>query len=101
MIRRRSLATLADGGVRRNSDRRLTSASEDAGKEAFLRLLGESQRHGLAQKPRNRIFVGVRYLALVIEDHGGSGVGGRQHVSGLRNDADHFESENLIHVGDA
>src|SRR6185437_7603394 len=98
MMRRRSLATLAEEGGRRKRASSPTSAPEHAGEEASLRLLQEPQRQTLAEEARDGIIVGQRSVALVIENDGNAGIGSGKDVRRLRHHAYHIEPQDLLHV---
>src|SRR5487761_1709442 len=98
MMRRRSLATLAEEGWRRKRASSPMSGSEDAGEEASLRLLDEPQWQLLPEQASHRIVVGERSVAFVVENDRDAGIRGRQDVRGLRHDADHIEAQDLFHV---
>src|SRR6185437_561341 len=98
MMRSLSLATLAEEGVRRKRASSPTSTSEHACEEASLGLLQETQRQFLAEEARHCIVVGLRGVAVVVENHRNAGIGGSQDVGGLRHHADHIEPEYLLHV---
>src|SRR6185437_2712121 len=98
MMRRRSLATLAEEGGRRKSASSPTSTSEHPREEASLRLLQESQRQTLAEQTRDRIIVGQRSVTLVIENDRNAGIGSGENVRGLRHHAYHIEPQDLLYV---
>src|SRR5262245_42634759 len=101
MMRNRSLATLAVGGVRRKSASNPMSASEHAWQKALLRLVHEAKWQRLTQQSSHCVIVRARSIACVVENDGHTRVGGGEHVGGLRDDADDIQTEDLLDVVDA
>src|SRR5687767_6888426 len=99
MMRRRSFATLAVffGPGRRKSNSPIGSASEDAGEDALLLDLGEAHRAALAEQPPDRVLVGLAGLRALVEDDRHALVRGLQHDRRLRDHAQYFQAQDLLH----
>src|SRR5882757_9852660 len=101
MIRSRSLAKEAEAGALRNRDSKPMSAPENAREKALFGFRYETQWHRLTEQSGDGIFIGMRRVAVVVENDRQARVGRGQDIGRLGHDADHIETENLLDVVDA
>src|ERR1700682_5553491 len=77
------------------------SAPKNAREKALFRLRYETQWHRLTEQSGDCIFLGMRRVAIVVENKGQARVGCGQCIGRLGHDANHIEPENLFYIVDA